>query len=240
MVLFTPNTIKLIKEYLLLNNDAILVINFFDLCLDSSFNNFDILKGLNIRNLLLSHISCKEKDIDTSYLLNINSLVTLDDRNSELPYDFSRMPNLEVLRYGWTPKCKNLNTYNILIELGLWGYKPKSKDLTAFSTFTNLIELRLLQSNIRTIIGLEKTNNIKTLSLVYNRALDLKNVDFVMESVEDLYIENCPKINKEDVIRIFPNVKSLVFASKRLSKDIKRYFIENLKNLKEFDETGCN
>lgn len=226
-VLFVPDDYDIIYEYFEINENATLIIDFYELINYSNFNSFDCLKKIRINKLLLT--GSKRAEYDVSELMKMKELKLLDNRNIELEYDFLNFPELEVLIYTWIKKCKNISSLKKLKELSLWSYKPKSQDLIEFSEMSKIEELRIIQSNITTISGSEKMPNLNSLILISNRNLSLEDLDCIYPNVESLYIESCKKIN-DNFVKFFPNLKKLEFSSNAPIDSLKN-ILENLKKL---------
>lgn len=236
MVLFEPNFINDIRNYFKENNDATLVISSSKLInenIDSVF--FNSLLDLNLNRLLITGSFNKNEGIDV--FLKLYGLKELDNRSVDLEYDFSYFSNLEILRYSWNKNCQNISTLNKLEELSLWAYKPKSQDLTEISNLELIEELRFVQSSIKSLKGIENYKNLKTVSFLANKSLSLVDFSTVFETVEDLYIEGCKKIDHKKVVQIFPNIKKLTYQSND-DLDSLKPFLEGFKNLEFLNVAG--
>ncbi|UUC46497.1 hypothetical protein [Flavobacterium cerinum] len=226
-VLFIPDSCDKFSEYFDSNKDAILIIDFYELVNFPNFNNFDCLIDAKIEKLLI--VGSKRQEYDFSRLLKMPELIFLDNRGVDMEYDFVNFPNLEILRYSWNKKCKNISTLKKVKELSLWKYRSKSDDLEEFASMNSIMEIGFIQSDIKSINGIEKMINLKELVLVSNKNLSFNNFDFIMPNVESLYIEDCKKIDKS-FVRIFPNLKRVEFIN-HSSIDSLQNILENLKSL---------
>jgi hypothetical protein len=235
-VLFEPDNYTNLFEYFNLNKDATLVIDFYDLVEYPAFYSFDCLKNIKVRNLLLS--GSKRANYDLSELMKMEELKLLDNRAIDLEYDFINFPNLETLRYTWNKNCKNISSLKKLKELSLWSYKPKNQDLYEFIYMNNIEEIRLVQSDIKSINGIEKLENLKELALVSNKNLSFDNFNHVLPKIEFLYIESCKKID-DGFCKLFPNLKKLEFVNNS-SIDSLKNILENLKKLEYLNIAGTN
>lgn len=225
---FTPNAIPELITYFEENLDATLIINFGQLmCYYEDFKDFSVIKQINPKKLLIQ--SFPDEDCNVEALHSLEDLIELENRN-EFIYDFNNFPKLEILRYHWHKNCLHLSESKKLKELSLWHYKPKNYNLTEFSNLNSLEELRIIQSNIKSINGIENLQNIKEMVFIANKALTFDDVNSTFPNVEILYIESCKGIMIEKVIQLFPNVKDLNFFSSN-EIDSLRIILDNLKKL---------
>jgi hypothetical protein len=214
-VLFNPNSIDEIKSYFLKFSDAILVISSRELNDYIPFDDdfFNVLNEIEINKLFISGAWIENEKYCLRYTFLIKNLTYLNNRSIILDYDFNAFPKLEILRVTWDKKYKNLSNAINLKELSLWSYKPKSKNLSEFLSLNKLEELRIIQSNIESIRGLENFKNLKNVIFIANRNMTFDDVDTVFNSIEDLYIESCKKVNHKKLVELFPNIKRLTYHS---------------------------
>jgi hypothetical protein len=229
---FSPNLVNEIKEYFKKNNDATLIVDFDDLwCNHNDFKDFSIIKEIDIRKLLIQ--GTHTEGSDTKSFLEIENLIELDNRYV-FDYDFKKLPNLEILRYSWKKNSSNLSECKKLKELSLWSYKPKNQSLTEFTKLNSLEELRIIQSNIKSINGIENLQKIKEMVFIGNKVLSLDDMNCTFPNVEILFIESCKEIRIEKVIELFPNVKDLNYFSSNEIESL-RIILDNLKKLEKLN-----
>ena len=225
---FSPNVIPELITYFEENPEATLIINFGQLmCNYEDFKDFSVIKQINPKKLLIH--SFPDEDCKVEALHSLENLIELENRN-EFIYDFNNFPKLEILRYHWHKNCLNLSECKKLKELSLWHYKPKNQNLIEFSKLNTLEELRIIQSNIKSINGIENLQNIKEMVFISNKALSFEDINIVFPNVEVLHIESCKEIMIEKVIQLFPNVKDLNFFSSNEIESL-RIILDNLKKL---------
>jgi Leucine-rich repeat (LRR) protein len=187
------------------NEDATLVVSFDEFILPKKPIDFNKVSEINIKKLMLSGSYHKTNELGA--FLKLPTLIELDNRDIELHYDFINFPNLEILRYTWQKKCLNISECKKLKELSLWNYKPKNQNLTEFSKLNSLDELRIIQSNIKSINGIENLQNIKEMVFIANKLLSFDDMNCAFPNVEILHIESCKEIKIEKIIKLFPNIK---------------------------------
>jgi len=234
-VCYLPESVQQIKKYFDQNKDATLIISFSEIMDKKNHNDFNDISNINITKLMLSGRSRKEYNYNA--LLKITKLIELDDRCGNLEYDFKHFPNLEILRLEWNKKTQNLNSLKKIKELSLWSYKPKNQNLSEFENLISLNELRIIQSNIKGIIGIENLKNINELVLIANRALSINEIEIPFNNIKNLYIESCKKIELEKIIKLFPNTRKLHYFSSTPIKSL-RPLLDGLKNLEELNIAG--
>lgn len=210
-VCYLPEDQNQIVDYFNDNEDATLVVSFDELLDYKETIDFDKIIDIKIKKLMLSGINHLESKLDV--FLKLPDLKELDNRNISLNYNFKYFPNLEKLVFEWNKNCSAISSLRKLTELSLWNYKPKSQDLSEFSTLNSLKELRIIQSNITSVKGIENLENITEMIFIANRNLSLDDINSVFPNVEILHIESCKGIKIEKVIELFPNVKDLNFFS---------------------------
>lgn len=231
-VYFLPEFQSELVKYFDNNSDATLIIDFYEFILRDEPVDLSRISDIKYKKLFVigSH-----DDSDACNLLSKSyNLIELDNRNSELEYDFKNFPNLEILIFTWHKKVSNISECKKLRELSLWSYKPKSLDLTEFSSLDSLKELRIIQSNIKTISGIENLQNIREMIFIGNRVLSFDDIEIVFPNVEVLYIESCKNIRIEKVITMFPNLKDLNFFSSVEIESL-RIILDNLKKLEKLN-----
>ena len=96
-------------------------------------------------------------------LRNLKSLGFSDNKRDII--DLSNFPNLESLSCDYSPRLKGLETCKNLISLVLTGFKTKSKDLCKLPLFLKLERFYLFQTDISTLLGIERFRNLKYLEI---------------------------------------------------------------------------
>lgn len=231
-VLFNPNSIGEIKSYFLKFEDAILVLSSMELSDYNPLNDdfFYSLRQIKINKLFITGAWIEDEKYCLRYTLQIKNLIYLNNRSIILDYDFNDFPKLEILRVTWDKKYKNLSKAIGLKELSLWSYKSINKSLIEFSELKKLEELRIIQSNIVSISGIENLKNLKSVIFIANRNMIFDDVNTVFDTVEDLFIESCKKVNHKKLVELFPNIKRLTYHSNDEIESLKP-FLDGFKKL---------
>lgn len=167
-------------------------------------DDLSALNGLEIKELIIVFYGHRNFEA----INNLKSLerleITSDPVNTII--DFARLPNLKAFKGYYTAKLVNLFSCNNLKELTLWKFKSKTLDLEELKQFRKLTSLDIIQSNIRSLAGVEHMQNLTRLSLAY-----CKNLESLTNSnlhVEELEIESCKSISLISLY-VFVNLKRL-------------------------------
>ena len=182
------NLHSLIKATKAVKYDVGLSINFFGQDFESIefINEFSNLVGVRIigDSQNLSALTQK-KGIKTLFL----------EKHKKNTVDFEGMLELEEVRADWVPSLGNLfNSVNLKM-LGLWGYKPKSKDCLDISRLRNLTTLVITRGNISALDGISNLSKLKNIELNYLRNIHDIGVLGDLHELERLEIESCPNIS---------------------------------------------
>jgi hypothetical protein len=215
IVTLSDNKVGQLKDFLSANTDAIVLISptsyVDEFGLSFHVADLEVLKELpEIKKVILlsNGMSAYQG------LYHLKNLTSLRSWLSDLPeLDFSFFKYLEDVEFTCTPKTKNFFECLSLRYIAIWKYNSRSKDLTDFSVFANLISLKITQSNIVSIEGIAHIKGLKSLSLNYNPKLviSLAFLGFKLPNIETLIIDNCKSIDF-GFIEVFPNLKTLVIS----------------------------
>jgi len=122
--------------------------------------------------------------------------------------DLSPFQNLIYLNVDWFKGLSGLENLKSLNKFFLFDYKPKTKDLSAFSNLKELHTLKLVRGNFQSINGIQNLKGLNDLQIINNNNL-LMDTNIVFENIEFLTIENCKNITS-DFYKCFPNLKKLL------------------------------
>lgn len=124
--------------------------------------------------------------------------------------DFLKFTNLETVSIlKWNEKIKLVNSSSNLKSLIVWYYNPKSKSLNDLLGELKSIEyLELNLTNIESLDGIEKLQNLKTIKINYGRNLKSVKALNSNKKLELIYLNNCKKmedfdsLDKREVLKI--------------------------------------
>lgn len=144
--------------------------------------------------------------------------------------DYSKINDLESVSISGSGHF-NYNTIRNLKTLGISGYKESN--LTNMFSGDNLDSLMIIQSNIKSLEGLQTAPKIKCLYLYYNSHLnDISALRAIKESITALRIENCNQIKDFSVLSELKNLEMLELSGNNTLANLD--FIKSMKNLKTF------
>lgn len=143
--------------------------------------------------------------------------------------DYSRFPELHtVCAYG-DKGHQNLFAPKGLRKLYLSHGQPACKSLESFD-LSELRELDLCQSPLRTLAGLETAQNLQTMSLSHCRTLE--NISAIPESITSLQIDSCGKIKDFSRLYDLENLEKLTLYGSNALPDLS--FLRQMPRLRCF------
>ena len=178
-------------------------------------------------------------DFDYSVLYDLPALETLNcqtvygvKKEYTAVIDYSRFSKLRDLSVNGAKGHKNIIAMKGLHRLYLGQGQPESKSLADFD-FSELEELMLCQSSVKSLAGIERAERLRKVSIYNCRSLeDLSALHEVGNSLEFLEIQSCGKATDFEWLHQLPNLKELVlFGSNRLEN---LHFLKNMNNLQSF------
>lgn len=130
----------------------------------------------------------------------------------------------------WHPKsCHEAPQLKVLI---LEGYKPKAKDMTALAVGPGLERLKLVQTTVRVLEGIEAFPELRVVELI--RAPQLKSVRALaaLKRLQAIECLNCRKVEDWPALAGLPELVSLKLNRCGTIESIE--FLEHLPQLREF------
>lgn len=126
--------------------------------------------------------------------------------------DFTGFCNLDHLGIHWHPADVLPNVNSTLTSLYLYGFKPKTKDLSSFPEFANLRTLELVQAGVTSLDGIERLGRLRELDVSYCKAL-ATIAALVRTPVERVHFEVCGRIEDIPMLSQCPRIKSIRMSS---------------------------
>lgn len=219
----SDNLIKYVKENTCINGMTIVID-------DRYADNIEILKNFNwIMHLFLGTNSFRSIEV-LSIFDKLESLY-LEGASKEA-FDFSLLPMLLKLTILYHEKITNgIFKCTKLEYLRISHYKHKSKTIDEISTLGNLKILEIKQATIINVDALSMLKKLEILELSYIYKLeDIKGLKD-KESIRNLTIQNCKKINNWEIIGSLKNLKKIYICSCGIIPSIN--FLKNVSNLEE-------
>ncbi|MFD1800962.1 hypothetical protein ACFSFZ_01925 [Mixta tenebrionis] len=168
-------------------------------------------------------------DQDFSPLYALSKLTSLTIHVKGISIDFNRFSKLTNLTATYSKKFSNFSALTNLRNLWLWHLN--TNDFGFFGDFPNLRELKITQSQIRSLDGLSGCENLEKLHLIRcTKLLNLSGIDalkklngvFIINSKQMVNFSclkgNCSieqlglnRVDSLDFIRYMPNLKTVGF-----------------------------
>ena len=147
--------------------------------------------------------------------------------------DYLRINGLISLGIHVNKGALNYNKVETLKTLHVSGFKGANRDLTDLFCSKELDTLRLIQCGIRSLNGIETSHKMQCLYLYYNRSLsDISALSKVKDTLKELNIENCPKIQDFSVLSELENLEALELSGGNILPNLD--FLRRMKKLKFF------
>lgn len=112
------------------------------------------------------------KGVDTRQLDCLWNLRGLRLESPGAGIDFACFPKLEIYSGDWHVDNDNLKTCRDLRRLHLWHFSPRSLDLSVLRDMTRLEELKLIQTTIHSLSGVETLEDLRFLKVAYAPKLE--------------------------------------------------------------------
>ena len=141
------------------------------------------------------------KRVNTRQLDCLGNLRGLRLESPGAGIDFACFPNLEIYSGDWHVDNNNLKTCRDLRRLHLWHFSPRSLDLSVLRGMPRLEELKLIQTTINSLSGVETLEDLRFLKVAY--APKLESLDAFLGhdlQVRELTLEKTKKIESYDPI----------------------------------------
>lgn len=194
-----------------------------------------ILRELKTLKYLTLVLPGESKSIDYTPLYDMQnlkslSITTSDDEPLSNPINCSNLKALEFF---------SVNGHNIINVSSLSNIKTllisndPSDNLYEIFSSMSIDTLMMTQCKVRSLDGIEQSNNMQCLYLYYNRRLeDISALRSVKSTLRALRIENCSKIKDFSVLSELENLEHLMLCGSNVLQSLS--FIKCMKNLKTF------
>jgi hypothetical protein len=153
-------------------------------------------------------------EIDIAGVKFLKKLTQMTLSNDSQGLDFSNFPSLEDASFDWNSNIVNLSQCKNLKRLILWKFKPKSRSFKELGGLHNVTSLKVTQSNIISLSGLEEFSHLENFEAYYLSKLeDLNGIDAIKNSLKSLILEKCKKLNDyENALSSLTSLHKLILA----------------------------
>lgn len=179
-------------------------------------------------------------EIDVSGVQFLKKLARLTLSNDNQPLDFSNFPQLNEASIEWNNKIINLNQCKELNSLVLWKFKPRSGSFKELKGLSNVTSLKVTQSPIISLSGLEELPHLENFEAYYLSKLEnLNGIDAIRHSLRSLILDNCKKLHDyEDALSSLASLHKLILGDCGSLKNLE--FIKKLNALTFFSFVGTD
>lgn len=231
-VLFSFNFDECLKQLKLGNCDGFFI---------SRAHGFDMDSIEFLENITEIRALTIMADVDVSTFNAIKYLKNLEYLNfraKRLPIDIRNLLKLKDLEIAYLDGRIELPDIFPVLEILLLGpFNPKSEGLNEIKFAKNIDILHIVQSNLKSLIGLESFSNLKEIYLSYLPKLE-EISELNLRNIELLSFDSCKKVNDFNKIPKFKFLKKLEIINCGSLSDI--CFIENMPSLTYFNFIKTN
>ena len=172
-------------------------------------------------------------------LLEFSKLKTLGiPDNGKDVVELSSFPNLEVLTCTYSNRLLGLETCQKLSGLTLTSFKSKTKNFLDFPDLGSLSELKLYKTDISSLQGIEKQDNLMCLEIYSAPKLEFINALSKLKSINDFRVEKCKNIKDYETLAELPNLKKIILCESGEIRSLE--FLKLLKSLEFISFWGTN
>jgi hypothetical protein len=146
------------------------------------------------------------RDLSSMQDLKLLEYIGLDC-NLSFDLDLNSFVNLKTLQVKWNKYIKNMFNLSSIEYLNIIKYPYE--DLFALHNYTNLKKLQLTSSKLKSLKGIDKLINLRSVDLFKCNQLEtLESVDR-LEILEELDVQNCKKLNNLNQLSNLISLKTL-------------------------------
>ncbi|HYM94363.1 MAG TPA: hypothetical protein VET23_09515, partial [Chitinophagaceae bacterium] len=153
--------------------------------------------------------------------------------------DLSSFSKLEMLACNLSNRLQGLESCSNLKSLTVSNYKSKTKDLAALPSLNNLEHLSLIKTDITTLHGVERYNNLKKLEIFSASKLEaIAALQALSSSLEEIQVEQCKKIDDYETLGKVKSLKKIILSESGEIKSLA--FVKELPLLEFISFWGTN
>lgn len=147
--------------------------------------------------------------------------------------DFSRINGLVDVFVSVNQGTINYDNIDTLKSLRIVGYKSRQRNLSGMFSSKELDTLSIMQSNITSLEGVDRSDKLQCLYLSHNKSLqDISALRKVKHTLRALRIINCPQIQDFSVLTELDHLELLELTGNNVIDNIQ--FVGKMASLKTF------
>jgi len=202
----------------------------FDFFYSKEIRNLDFLENLK----QIEKVSLDDVDFNFNglYYLHLLKDLSITIKNKDQHLDFSKFLNIKRLSINWYINFPNLTKNTKLKELKIWKFRPKSKSLSALRLPQEIEILKISETNILNLEGLEVSNLREFEGYYCNSLVSLKGIDKFSKTLNVLVLDYCRKLTFYNSLENLVNLEKLIIGDCGDIPDIQ--WINNLKRINHF------
>lgn len=209
-------------EYLKINNIK-------NVSLSKSLSDFSFLKELDFVEEV--YISSNINPEDLYNLKKLKRIITNVTKNKP-SINYSKFTHLEYLSIDWYDAFPDLSHNKSLKELVIWKYKPKSKSLEELKLPKGLEKLKITESNIEDLAGVDLKNLLQFESHYCRSLRSLNGLKEFVPSLKVLILDYCKNLVQYNEIQYGLKLEKIILGDCGDLPTIK--WLKSLKNVEHF------
>lgn len=184
------------------------------------------------------HLPETKFDIQIVNSLHMLKFLGFADNKKDV-IDLSNFPKIESLACDYSMRLMGLETCKNLKDLTLTGYKSDNKDLSDLPLFLGLSELMLFKTDIATLQGVERFNNLKKIELFKASKLEvIEALQGLSDNLEEIIVQRCKKISDYETLGKVKSLKKIMLSESGVIKNLT--FVKELPQLEFISFWGTN
>lgn len=177
--------------------------------LDHGFESSD-LTFLHAAPTPLRLLLRKPDEFELEALAGLTSLVELRSGSGcQRPLDLHGCVNLERIDLGWCPRLTLPERTNGPLRVRFNRYQPNSHDLTKLAAPTSLVELTLERTNLKSLKGAERFENLVELRVEAHRAMTDIAALANLPALETVELEGVVELTDLSALASLPALRKL-------------------------------
>ncbi len=183
--------------------------NIKNVSFDKSLIDFSFLKEIDfIEEVYISSDVIPE---DLYNLKKLKRIITNVTKNKP-SIEYANFPYLEYLSIDWYDDFPDLSSNKLLKELIIWKYKPKSKSLGELKLPKTLEKLKITESNIQDLSGLDLKNLLQFECHYCKLLRSLTGLQIFGSKLKVLTLDYCKNLKEYDDIQYGEQLEKIIIG----------------------------